>query len=73
MDIKQWGLQGAGNNWDIYYPIAVTVALALVAIDAGATSSTQLQTIGVQLYITKFKTYSSSGNDFQLAWIMIGK
>lgn len=64
-------MQGAGNNWDVYYPITVTTLLAIVAIDAGATASNQLQTIGVNPSATGFKTYSSTGNDFKLSWVAI--
>ena len=71
--IIQWGMQGAGNNWDVYYPITVATILALVAIDAGATASDELQAIGVNPSVTSFKTYSSSGNDFKLSWVAICK
>ena len=70
---EQWGMQGAGNNWDVYYPITVATILALVAIDAGATASDELQAIGVNPSVTSFKTYSSSGNDFKLSWVAICK
>ena len=71
--IVQWGMQGAGNNWDVYYPITVATILALVAIDAGATASDELQAIGVNPSVTSFKTYSSSGNNFKLSWVAICK
>lgn len=69
----QWGMQAAGNNWDVYYPITVATILALVAIDAGATASDQLQAIGVNPSVTSFKTYSSAGNNFKLSWVAICK
>ena len=66
-------MQGGGNNWDVYYPITVATTLALVAIDAGATASDQLQAIGVNPSVTSFKTYSSAGNNFTLSWVAICK
>jgi len=64
-------MQGAGNNWDVYYPITVAILLSLVAIDAGATASNQLQTIGANPSVTSFKVYSSTANDFKLSWVAI--
>ena len=73
MPSVQWGLQGSGSNWDVYYPIAVNMVLTIVAIDAGATANDQMQVVGVNPSTTNFKTYSSIGNNFKLALMMLGK
>ena len=70
---RQWGMQSGGNNWDVYYPIAVNQVLAIVAIDAGATGSSQLQAIGINPNTSGFKTYSSGSNNFYLSWLMLAK
>ena len=66
-------MQDGGNNWDIYYPIAINQVLAIVAIDAGAASSSKLQAIGVKPHTSGFKTYSSGGNAFYLSWLILAK
>ena len=71
--VKQWGMQSAGNNCDVYYPITAVTTLALVAIDAGAIASDGLQAIGVNPSATSFKAYSSEGNGFKLSWVAICK
>ena len=70
---RQWGLQDGGNNWDIYYPIAINQVLAIVAIDAGAEGSSKLQALGIKPHTSSFKIYSSGGNNFYLSWLMLAK
>ena len=70
---RQWGLQDGGNNWDIYYPIAINQVLAIVAIDAGADGSSKFQALGIKPHTSRFKIYSSGGNNFYLSWLMLAK
>lgn len=72
---KQWGNQGAGNNWDIYYPIVYTkYAYITVTIDNGATSTshqyTALANGGNKL--NKFTLITSNNSEIGIAWLSIG-
>lgn len=73
--IIQWGNQGAGNNWDIYYPIAYTkYAYITVAIDNAATSTSHQYTAiaNSDNKLNKFTLITSSNNDIGVAWLSIG-
>ena len=73
--IIQWGNQGAGNNWDIYYPIAYTkYAYITVAIDNAATSTSHQYTAiaNSDNKLNKFTLITSSNNNIGMAWLSIG-
>jgi hypothetical protein len=73
---KQWGIQAAGNNWIVGYPLVFSSAVYGVWVIDYAANTNNLQYVGIsesESALNGFKMYTSATNDMGISFLAVGR